>query len=289
MSETRVVQTRLGPVEVMYLPGDKPAVLFFPGGHCSAASDCGWSLYTSEGHGVLAFSRPGYGNTGVGRLNAAEFVPAVAECCEELGINRTAGAVGVSIGGMQALHAALAMPELVPRMVLHSCAPSTRAYPDTHLESLLGPLVFSPALQGLTWATLARLVDSDAGLRRMVGALSNRSVNEWWHTWSGEDKRRARELFRTMRSGSGFVNDLQQARPDRASYRRLVQTRTSCPTLVTGSRHDAGVSFAHAEDYADTIPGAMLVELAGPSHLFWLGPTQAQAQAAVTDFMASNP
>ncbi|QCO98328.1 hypothetical protein FCN77_12295 [Arthrobacter sp. 24S4-2] len=181
MSEPRVIQTRLGPVEVMYLPG-------------------------------------------------------------------TAGAVGVSIGGMQALHAALAMPELVPRMVLHSCAPSTRAYPDTHLESLLGPLVFSPALQGLTWATLARLVDSDAGLRRMVGALSNRSDNEWWHTWSGEDKQRARELFRTMRSGSGFVNDLQQARPDRASYRRLA-----------------------------------------PSHLFWLGPTQAQTEAAVTDFMASNP
>jgi hypothetical protein len=86
-----VIQTRLGPVEVMYQPGDKPVVLFFPGGHCSAASDCGWSLYTSEGHGVLAFSRPGYGNTDVGRLNAAEFVPAVAECCEDLGIEQTAG------------------------------------------------------------------------------------------------------------------------------------------------------------------------------------------------------
>lgn len=91
-----------------------------------------------------------------------------------------------------------------------------------------------------------------------------------------------------MRSGTGFVNDLQQARPDRASYRRLVQTRTTCPTLVTASRHDAGVAFAHAEDYAGTIPRATIVELAAPSHLFWLGPAHAEAQAAVSAFMESN-
>lgn len=59
--------------------------------------------------------------------------------------------------------------------------------------------------------------------------------------------------------------------------------------LVTASRQDAGVSFAHAEDYAHTIPGAHLVELAAPSHLFWLGPTQTEAQSAVAAFMGSNP
>jgi pimeloyl-ACP methyl ester carboxylesterase len=288
VSEARLIQTHLGSVQVMYLPGNKPAVLFFPGGHCSAVSDCGWSLYTSQGHGVLAFSRPGYGKTDVGRLNAAEFVPAVSECCESLGIDQTAGAVGISFGGMQAIHAATSLPALVPRLVLHSCAPSTRAYPDTRLESLSGPVAFSPALQRLTWTTVARLVDSDAGLRRMVGALSMRPVNDWWHTWSVEDKRQARELFQSMRSGSGFVNDLQQARPDRASYRRLAQTRINCPTLVTASRHDAGVAFAHAEDYARTIPRATLVELVAPSHLFWLGPAYAEAQAAVSAFIGAN-
>lgn len=131
-------------------------MLFFPGGHCSAASDCGWSLYTSAGHGVLAFSRPGYGNTDVGRLNAAEFVPAVAECCEDLGIGQTAGAVGVSFGGMQALHAAWSLPELVPRLVLHSCAASTRAYPDGRLESLVGPLVLRKRVRQRSAAGPAR-------------------------------------------------------------------------------------------------------------------------------------
>lgn len=286
MSNIRVIQTRLGPVEVMYLPGDKPAVLFFPGGHCSAASDCGWSLYASEGYGVLAFSRPGYGRTNVGDLHAAEFVTAVADCCEVLGIRETAGAVGVSFGGMQAIHTARSLPELVPRLVLHSCAPSTRAYPDTRLDSLIGPLAFSPALQGLTWSMVSGLVGSEAGLRRMVGALSTRPINDWWHTWSAEDKRRARELFQAMGSGSGFINDLQQAQPDRTSYRRLVQTQINCPTLVTASRDDAGVAFAHAQDYKDTIPGALLVELAAPSHLFWVGPEHVEAQTAVSSFMA---
>lgn len=64
----------------------------------------------------------------------------------------------------------------------------------------------------VAWTTLARLVRSDAGLRRMVGALS--------------------------------------------------ATRT--------------------------IPRATLVEPAAPSHLFWLGPAHAEAQAAVSAFMGGN-
>lgn len=161
-------------------------MLFFPGGHCSAASDCGWSLYTSDGHGV-SFSRPGYGKTDVGRLNAAEFVPAVAECCEELGIDETAGAVGVSFGGMQALRAAWSLPDLVPRVVLHSCAPSTRVYPDTRREA--------------------------CSARWLSPRHCRTSHGRRWRVWS----------------------------------------------------------------------------IAAPSHLFWLGPTQAEAQAAVSAFMASNP
>lgn len=122
----------------------------------------------------------------------------------------------------------------------------------------------------------------------MVGALSTKPVGDWWHSWSTEDQRQARTLFQTMRSGEGFVNDLQQARSDRASHRRLVQTQISCPTLVTASRHDAGVAFTHARDYADTIPQATLIELSSPCHLFWLGPTQVEAQAAVSAFVKAD-
>jgi pimeloyl-ACP methyl ester carboxylesterase len=286
--EARVVETRLGAVEVMHLPGDKPPVLFFPGGHCSAVVDCGWSLYTSIGYGILSFSRPGYGLTDVGRLNAEEFVPAVAECCERLAVEATAGAVGVSFGGLQAIQVAVALPALVPRLALHSCAPSTHAYPDTRLEALLGPIAFAPGLQSATWATVARLVESDAGLRRMVGALSKRPIGDWWHTWSEDDRIQARALFKTMGSGAGFVNDLRQGRSDRGAYRRLFQAKVSCPTLVTASRDDAGVAFGHAEDFARTISTATLVELDAPSHLFWIGPAYAQVHGAVSAFITAT-
>jgi pimeloyl-ACP methyl ester carboxylesterase len=285
---TRVVETRLGAVEVMHVPGDEPSMLFFPGGHCSAATDCGWSLYTSIGHGILSFSRPGYGRTDVGRLNAGEFVPAVAECCEVLAIDETAGAVGVSFGGLQAIQVAAALPALVPRLVLHSCAPSTHAFPDTRVEALFGPIAFGPGVQRLIWATVARMVESDAGLRRMVGTLSRRPIDDWWHTWSKEDQIHARELFKSMGSGAGFVNDLQQGRSDRGGYRRLFQAKVRCPTLVTASRDDAGVAFDHAEDFAQTIPNATLVELDAPSHLFWIGPAQAQVQGVLRDFIAAT-
>jgi pimeloyl-ACP methyl ester carboxylesterase len=269
----------------MHIPGDKPPVLFFPGGHCSAGVDCGWSLYTSIGHGILSLSRPGYGLTDVGRLSAEEFVPAVAECCEQLSIDETAGSVGVSFGGLQAIQVAVSLSDLVPRLVLHSCAPSTKAYPDTRREALFGPVVFAPGLEGFTWAMVARLVDSDAGLRRMVAALSKRPIGDWWHTWSAQDKDTARQLFRTMRSGAGFVNDLRQGHSDRATYRRQFQSKVMCPTLVTASRDDAGVSFDHAEDFAHTIPAATLVELDARSHLFWIGPVHAQVQAALNTFI----
>jgi pimeloyl-ACP methyl ester carboxylesterase len=288
MVVTQVLPTRLGPVEVAHLPGPKPPVLFFPGGHCPAAGDCGWSLYTDAGHALVAFSRPGYGRTDVGRLNAGEFVPAVSDCCDLLGVGETAAVVGVSFGGLQAIEVAVQLPHLAPRLVLHSCAPSTYSYPDTHRETLAGPVVFGPTLQGLTWRGVSRLVASDAGLRRVVGALSRRPVGEWWHTWSEDDKCRSRDLFLTMDSGSGFAHDLWQGRPDRAGHRRLLQTQVPCPTLVTASRQDGGVDFIHAQDLAATIPAATLVELGCPSHLFWIGPERTQAQVAVDDFLPSG-
>ena len=285
---TRIVETRSGAVEVMYLPGDKPPVLFFPGGHCSAATDCGWGLYTSTGHGVLSFSRPGYGRTNVGRLSAEEFVPAVAEICALLAIDDIAGVVGVSFGGLQAIQVAVALPARVPRLALHSCAPSTHSYPDSRIEALLGPVVFAPGPQRLVWAAVTRWIESDAGLRRMVGALSNRPVGDWWHTWSEEDKAQARKMFASMESGAGFVNDLRQGSSDRRAYRRMFQSKVSCPTLVTASRDDAGVGFRHAEDFAETIPSATLVELDAPSHLFWIGPERTQVQGAVSSFITAT-
>jgi pimeloyl-ACP methyl ester carboxylesterase len=285
MPEARVVATAAGPVEVVHVRGSRPPVLFFPGGHSNASTDCGWDLYTSNGYGIVSFSRPGYGATDVGPLSAAEFAPAIREVCQSLEIREIAAVVGVSFGGWQAIHVA-ADPQLrVERLVLHSCAPSTLSYPDSRAQALLGPVIFSPLLQGVVWAFVRRLVRSDAGLRRMMAPLSTLPADTWWGELSDADKRRARTLFCAMRSDAGFVYDLRQGRPQDSQLRHQAISQVACPTLITGSRHDAGVAFEHAKDFAATIPGSTLVELDSPTHLFWIGPGATIIAAIVRDFI----
>ncbi|HZW40678.1 MAG TPA: alpha/beta hydrolase, partial [Agromyces sp.] len=248
MTETRIVSTSAGPVEIVQVPGRRPPVLFFPGGHCSARCNCGWDLYTESGHGVVSFSRPGYGGTRVGPLSAAEFAPLVRDVCKQLEIPVIGAAVGVSFGGLQAVQVAADHELGVRRLVLHSCAPSGLPYPDTRTEAIGGPVLFSPLLQGLVWRLVRRLVRSDSGLRRMMARLSKLPVGDWWEQLSVADRDQARALFYSMQSDSGFVNDLHQGHARGAAARRETMSKVRCPTLVTASPNDRGVSFAHAMD-----------------------------------------
>ena len=285
MAEARVVSTSAGPVEIVQVPGERPPVLFFPGGHCSAKCDCGWGLYTESGHGVLSFSRPGYGATDVGPLSAAEFAPLVRESCEQLDVSVIAAAVGVSFGGLQAVHVAEDQELGVPRLVLHSCAPSVLPYPESRAEAIVGPVLFSPLLQGLVWRLVRRVVRSDSGLRTMMTRLSKLPARDWWEQLSAADRDEARALFGCMRSDSGFINDLRQGQTRWSAARRDALSKVQRPTLVTGSRHDRGISFAQAEDLANAIPDAQLVELDSPTHIFWIGPGRARLVTIVRSFI----
>ena len=283
---TRLVRTSLGAVEVALVgPMDGAVVLLFPGGHCTAASRVGADLYTGLGYRVLTFSRPGYGRTRVGPLMAAEFVRAVAEVCEFLEICESVATVGVSFGGLQAVEVAASLPRLAPRLVLHSCAPSSLPYPDTALEAVAGPMVFGAHSQRLAWPALRALTASDRGLRLMMSSLSTEKPASWWESWTPADRASARETFASMASGSGFVTDLRQGGADRSHYREAMLRSVPCPTLVTASRHDGGVRFAHAEDFQRTIPKARLLETKAHSHLYWLGPERPNLVTAIEAFM----
>jgi pimeloyl-ACP methyl ester carboxylesterase len=237
------------------------------------------------GHAIVSFSRPGYGGTRVDSTSPGEFARPVREVCEQLGVTAVAAAVGVSFGGMQAVHAANDVQLGVPRLILHSCAPSRLPYPDNRSERIGGPILFSPLLQGLVWRIVRRMVRTDAGLRLLMGRLSTLPLEDWWARLSAEDRAEARALFQLMGSDHGFVNDLRQGRSTGAEVRLDALSTIRCPTLVTGSRHDRGVRFAHAEDLANVIPGAVLVELDSPSHIFWIGPGRAPLTSIVQSFI----
>lgn len=284
--QTRVVATALGGVEVVLTPGVGEVILFFPGGHTTAATPLGTEVYTELGYRVLTFSRPGYGRTDVGELTALEFVPAIAEVCARLGVAEAAATVGLSFGGLQAVHVAANLGHLAPRLILHSCAPSSLPYPDTALERFGAPLAFGRHSQRFTWRTVRAVTSSDRGLRMMMASLSTLPVGRWWDKWAVTDRAAARATFLQMDSGSGFMADVRQASAGRSAYRESVLRSVPCPTLVTASRQDGGVAFRHAEDFMHTIPDACLVETDAPSHFYWLGPSRQTVVNAVRDFMA---
>lgn len=283
--DTRVVDTSLGPVEVALTPDVGETVLFFPGGHTTAATPLGTDIYTELGYRVLTFSRPGYGLTDVGELTAAEFIPAIAQVCARLEITEAAATVGLSFGGLQAVHVAVHLRHLAPRLILHSCAPSSLPYPDTAVERLAVPLAFGRHSQRLTWRTVRALTSSDRGLRVMMASLSKLPVGEWWDSWTSTDRAAARETLSRMDSGSGFVTDVRQASAARSAYRESVLRSVPCPTLVTASRQDGGVGFAHAEDFLRTIADARLVETHAWSHFYWLGASRLTVSDVVRDFL----
>jgi pimeloyl-ACP methyl ester carboxylesterase len=284
--QTRVVDTSVGPVEIALAPGVGEVVLCFPGGHATAATPLCAGLYAELGYRPLTFSRPGYGLTDVGGLTAAEFVPAIAEVCQRLAVVEAAATVGLSLGGLQAVHVAAALPYLASRLILHSCAPSSLPYPDTKMERLGAPVAFNPHFQRLTWRAVRTMTSSDAGLRMMMASLSRLPVAGWWDSWTSADRAAARSTFANMDSGSGFMTDLRQATAARSAYRAAILRSVPCATLVTASHHDGGVAFAHAEDFVRTISDARLVDTGAYSHLFWLGAARHTVSEAIRDFMA---
>jgi pimeloyl-ACP methyl ester carboxylesterase len=283
--QTRVVDTSVGPVEVALTSGVGDVVLCFPGGHATAATPLCAGLYAELGYRVLTFSRPGYGRTDVGDLTAAEFVPASPRSASDWHSWERPRPWDSALADCRPPTSRRLSRTSPPRLILHSCAPSSRPYPDTLIERLGGPVAFNPHVQRLTWRALRTMTSSDRGLRVMMASLSRLPVTAWWDNWSSADRAAARSTFANMEAGTGFVTDLRQASAARSAYRASVLGSVACATLVTASRDDGGVAFAHAEDFLRTVPDARLVETGAPSHLFWLGAGR-HVLDAISDFMA---
>jgi pimeloyl-ACP methyl ester carboxylesterase len=159
-------------------------------------------------------------------------------------------------------------------------------YPDPRLQRFGAPLVFSPRVQRFTWRAVRALTSRDSGLRAMMAPLSTLPTAQWWHQWTPADRASARATFAGIDCGSGFVMDLRQASAAGSRTRRALLHSEACPTLITASRQDGGLAFAHAADFTALIPHSHLVETDAASHFAWLGPSRAAVSAAVGAFLA---
>ncbi|TFC20864.1 alpha/beta fold hydrolase [Cryobacterium glucosi] len=258
--------TRLaeGPVEYRLDIRADPVIVVFHGGHLRAGIAVGEDVFAAAGYSVLAPSRPGYGRTPLSTgTTVTGFADVVGDLCAHLGITRVAAVVGISGGGPTAATFAARHAGLVDRLVLIS-AVGWLPYPDpvTRLGARIG---FNGVTGRVTWGlvhALARFAPSMC-LRMMMGALSTRPVGEVLAGLDPDARAGLLILFRRMRSGRGFVNDLRPT-PD-------VTALVDQPTLVIATRTDGGVPFAQSRSLASSIRAAELIESHADSHMVWLG------------------
>jgi pimeloyl-ACP methyl ester carboxylesterase len=227
-------------------------------------------------------SRPGYGrtplSTGASVIGFAEVTRAL---CEHLAITEVAAVVGTSGGGPTAVAMAARHPDLVERLILQ-CAVGPLPWPDRRTR-LGAQVMFAPVVEGVTWRAIGafmRLAPA-ASLRMWLGGLSTLPAGQAAAALRPEDRATLVALFRRMRSGRGFRNDLRPA-PDTTA--ELGQ-----PTLVIASRNDGGVPFSHAEALATAIRHAELIESQSASHFVWFGPDWSAIAEKIHAFVASDP
>ncbi|MBA8827332.1 pimeloyl-ACP methyl ester carboxylesterase [Saccharopolyspora lacisalsi] len=276
--------TRLhsGRIEYRLEAAGDSTVLVLHGGHMRAGLAPGEETYLDRGYSVLVPSRPGYGRTplSVGP-SPSGFADVLAELCRELGIDSVAAVVGISAGGRTALAMASRCPRLVQRLVLESSV-GFGTYPDRRTR-IAANIVFNARTERLTWGAVRALLRlaPTTGLRLLLGDLSTKPAHEVVAALGDEERARMVELFSRMRSGSGFLNDIDHTRA-------VAPETVTQPTLVVASRTDGGVPFAHAESLTAGIPGAELFLSGADSHLGWFGDRTATANR-IERFLAADP
>jgi pimeloyl-ACP methyl ester carboxylesterase len=145
-------------------------------------------------------------------------------------------------------------------------------------------VAFHPRTEASTWSVIRHLMQRSprVGLATMMSSLSTLPVRRVLEDLTGTEKRELTAIFASMRSGSGFLNDVRHP-VDPELERRVVQ-----PTLVAASRTDGQVQWEHALSLQRNIPGSQLWQSPSLSHLLWYG-SGAQATARKTaSFLATH-
>jgi len=193
----------------------------------------------------LAWDMPGYGDSRPETpLTYASIAARLLAWLDQLQIEQ-ADLVGLSFGGMHALHTALGYPQRVRRMVLANTSPAfgiDGTDPDQWKQDRLGPLE-----QGATPATMAESVlDAIAG-RPLVPQIRNQLVS----------------AFARIPT-SGFRAAVE-CLPHNDVRARLGELQHSC--LVIGGELDQETPVAYATELADGLPHSKLIVLDGVGHL----------------------
>ena len=278
---TEIAVLDAGPVEYRLERQEQRTVVVFHGGHMHAGVALGEKPFLNLGYSVLVPSRSGYGRTPLSTgATPGAFADVVLELVRHLGIGDLSAVVGMSAGGPYAVSMAARHPGRVMRLILQSSV-SSLPWPDAKTR-VAARIAFNPITERATWAATRLLLRfaPDRGLSMLLGSLSTESGRRVLDSVDAGERAELLQLFKAMKSGRGFINDLGTTL-DPEVARSLSQ-----PTLVMGSRSDGSVPFEHSEQLSRLVPNAQLFTSDALSHLLWFGRSVKQMDDAIDDFLA---
>ena len=254
-----VANTRTGPIEYR-LEGTGPTVVVLNGGHCSRDTRLSHERLTEEGFSVLTPSRPGYDTTpaGVGRT-ASEAADALAALLDTLHIS-LADVIGISAAGPTALAFAQQHPGRIRKLALESAIATHWDEPSKKRARIL----FGRA-ERLTWAVMHTMMNlfPIVIIKALMHDLTVLDVNAVISRMSEADLAFIKRMILTLRSGKGFMNDIE--------HRVENLARITCPILVMYSPNDKTVSPNNALRVANEVAHCELHSVPSDTHLIWIG------------------
>ncbi|MBI4181306.1 MAG: alpha/beta hydrolase [Chloroflexi bacterium] len=254
-------------------------ILLFHGGHMRATSDSGEAFFVENCYRVIIPSRPGYGKTPLtaGR-SAADFADMMAEFIADLHF-KTITVVGNSGGGPTALQFAQRHPELLNALIMQS-AVGHDGWPGAKLHRL-SHIGFNPITEKLTWAFIHAgfTFFPQTMLKFMLGSLSTKPPDEALHTIRDKQRTAMIQVFKQMRSGHGFLNDIH--------YRICNVESISVPTLILHSKNDGSVDLSHPQYLAEHIQGSTLFLSEAENHMFWYSDYYSEIRNEMKRFLDS--
>ena len=260
---TSLIETAKGKIEYSLL-GQGKAILFVHGGHVNCRETIFQKGLDPNKFCFITPSRPGYGNTPLTELSrtARGTADLLVALLDELKLPK-AIVVGISAGGLAALEIAANYPDRVESLVLMS-ALTKKWFVETDKVYVGGKRIFAPKMERFTWLlyTLLFRLFPKVMAKTMFKELSKYRPIEF----TEDEFKELKKMTLAMRSGYGFVNDLDQ------TIDQEILSRVKCRTLILHSENDNAVDNSHPQNAKNKIKDSKLVTFKNRwGHLLWLG------------------
>ncbi len=275
-----LIETAKGTIEYS-LRGQGKAVLIVHGGHI----DCRETIFQKGINlGQFCFitpSRPGYGNTPLSDINKTPKGTAdlLVALLDKLNLQK-AIVIGISAGGLTALELAANYPTRVESLVLMS-ALTQKWFAETDKVYIGGKKLFSPRIEACTWLLyrLSFRLFPQVMARVMFKELSTHRPVQY----TGDEFLELKQMTLHMRSGQGFVNDLDQTIDPKTV------AQVNCTTLILHSENDNKVSLSHALNASEKIKGSKLITFSNRwGHMLWFGTEYEPVLHELKNFLSDN-